>query len=279
MSKKILFLLMMSLLFPASVFAGEESPWEARLPFESATIRYTISGMEDGTEVLYVRDYGREVATYHTTRKTLLGMSMVNETVDIDNPDWLYQFDMTERTGTKSVNPEKYMIEEYNKLSIAEQKLVVENGEKMGVAMAEGFGGAVEPNAKKILGYSCDRAEMMGTVAYSIHGSGIPLFVESNMMGLVMKIEATSIDVGKVADKYFQFPEGIEARFDPQSDAIAREMARQTIAGLKDPESIKKQGGIPLLQGQEHQITPEEQEQMQQAMELLKGMFGTQPQQ
>jgi hypothetical protein len=149
----------------------------------------------------------------------------------------------------------------------------------MGVAMAEGFGGAVQQNAKTILGYSCDRSEMMGTVAYTIHGSGVPLLVESNMMGLVMKIEATSVDVGEVADKYFQFPEGIEAHFDSGSDAIAREMAKQTIAELKDPDSIKKQGGIPLLQGQEHQMTPEDQEQMQQAMELLKGMFGTQPQQ
>ena len=278
MSKKILFVFMVLLLLPLNVFAGEKSPWEAKLPFKSATINYTISGMENGSEVVYVRDHGREVATYHTTKTTMMGMTMVNETVDIDNPDWLYQFDLTERTGTKSVNPEKYMIEEYNKLSKADQKLVVKNAEKLGVSMAEGFGGAIQPNAKKILGYNCDRAEMMGTVAYSIHGSGIPLLVESNMMGMVMKIEATSIDKGKVADKFFQFPEGIEARFDPDSDALAREMAKQTIAGLKDPESITKQGGLPMMQGQQQQMSLEEQEQMQQAMDMLKGMFGTQAQ-
>lgn len=278
MSKKFLFLFMVLLLLPASLPAGEESPWEARLPFENATIHFTISGMEDGSEVIYIREYGREVATYHTTKTSILGMITVNETVAIDNPDWLYQFDLTDKTGTKSVNPEKYMIEEYNKLSEEEQKLVVKNGEKIGIAMAEGFGGAVQQNVKIILDYSCDRAEMMGTVAYTIHGSGVPLLVESNMMGLVMKIEATSIDVGEVADKYFQFPEGIEAHFDPGSDAIAREMAKQTIAGLKNPENVEKEN-LPILKGQKPQMTPEEQEQMQQAMELLKGMFGTQPQQ
>lgn len=277
MGQKSLFLFMVLLLFPASVPAGEESPWEARLPFESATIHYTINGIEDGSEVLYVRKYGREVATYHTANTFMLGMKIVNETVDIDNPDWLYQFDLTEKTGTKSVNPEKYLIEEYNKLSEEEKKLVVKNGEKRGVAMAEGFGGAVQQNVKTILGYSCDRAEMMGTVAYTIHGSGIPLLVENNMMGLVMKIEATTIDVGEVADKYFRFPEGIEAHFDSRSDAIAREMARQTIAELKNPENVEKKR-LPVLKGQHPQMTPEEQEQMQQAMELLKGMFGTQPQ-
>ena len=278
MKKKLLLLFLLLLLIPAYVSAGEKSPWEARLPFESATIHYTISGTKDGSEVLYVRKYGSEVATYHTTKASMLGIIIANETVSIDKPDWLYRFDLTEKTGSKRVNPKKYLIEEYKLLSEEEQKLVVQNGEKMGVTMAEGFGGSVQQNAETILGYSCDRAEMIGTVAYSIHGSGIPLLVESNLMGLVMKIEATSIDVGKVAEKYFQFPEGIEVHFDSGSDAIAREMAKQTISELKDPEG-KEKIRMPILKGQQPRMTPEEREQMQQAMELLKGMFGTQPQQ
>ena len=279
MNKRFLFGFMALLLLPLSVSAGEKSPWETKLPFKSATIHYTISGVENGSEVVYIRDYGREVATYHTTKTTMMGMTMVNETVEIDTEEWLYRFDLTEGTGSKSVNPEKYMIEEYNKLSKVEKKRIRETGETMGVTMAEGFGGNVQQNAQKILGYDCDRAEMMGTVVYSIHGSGITLLMESNMMGMSMKIEATSVDKGKVAKKYFEFPQGIEPKFDPQSDAMAREMARQTIAALKDPESVKKQGGMPGMQGQKQEMTPEEQQQMQQAMEMLKGMFGTQPQQ
>ncbi len=275
MSKGGLFWLVLLILLPLRVFAGD-SPWEVRLPFENATIHYAITGMENGSEVSYIRDYGREVATYHTTRTTMMGMTIVNETVDISTDDWLYRFDITEGTGTKSVNPEKYMIEEYRKLSQAEQKRVRENGEKMGVAMAEGFGGNVRQNARKILGFNCDRAEVMGTVVYSIHGSGLALLVESNMMGMKMKVEATSVDKGRVADTYFRFPQGIEPRFDSQSDAVARELAKQTIAMLKDPESAAKQAGMP--QNQEQQMSPEDQQQMQQAMEALKGMFGAPPQ-
>lgn len=279
MKKGFLFGLVLLLLLPLSAVAGKKSPWEVKLPFKHATIHYTISGMENGSEVTYIRDYGREVATYHTTKTTMMGMTMVNESVDIETPEWLYQFDLTERTGTKSVNPQKYMVEEYNKLSKADKKRVDKNSEKMGVSFAEGFGGNVQQNAKKILGYSCDRAEMMGTVVYSIHGSGLPLLVESNMMGMSMKVEATSVDKGKVAKKYFEFPQGIEVEYDPQSDTIAREMAKQTIAMLKDPESAKKQGGMPTMQGQQQQMSPEDQQQMQEAMEMLKGMFGTPPQQ
>lgn len=281
MKKGFLFGIVALMLWPLSVSAGAKSPWEVKLPFKSATIHYTISGMENGSEVTYIRNYGREVATYHTTKTTMMGMTMVNETVEIMTPEWEYDFDLTNRTGSKNVNPEKYMIEEYNKLSKAEQKQVLKNTETMGVSVAEGFGGNVQQNAEKILGYSCDRAEMMGTVAYSIHGTGIPLLITTNMMGMTMKVEATAVDEGRVDDKFFQLPEGIEPVMDPQSDAMAREMARQTITMLKDPEGAKKLGeeaGGAQRQGSE-QLTPAEQEQMQQAMEMLKGMFGNQPQQ
>jgi len=46
---------------------------------------------------------------------------------------------------------------------------------------------------------------------------------------------------------------------------------------LKNPESAKKMGG-PAMKGQQPQMSPEDQEQMEQAMEMLKGMFGTPPQ-
>lgn len=280
MGRRCLIAFVLILLLPVGAFAGNKSPWEVKLQFKSATIHYTISGVENGTEVKYIRAYGREIATYHTTKTSVMGMTMVNETVEIITPDWQYNFDLNERTGTKSVNPQKYMIEEYNKLSKAERKQVEENSEKMGTSVAEGFGGNIEQNAEKILGYSCDRAEMMGTVVYNIHASGIPLRLESNMMGMSMKIEATSVDEGRVADKFFQLPQGIEPQYDSQSDAMAREMAKQTISMLKDPESAKKKGGVPTMQkpGQQ-QLTPEEQEQMEQAMDMLKGMFGNPNQQ
>ncbi len=277
MIKRVLFCFMALLLLPINVSANDTSPWEINLSFEDATIHYVISGLENGTEVLYIRDHGRETATYHTTKTTMMGINMVNETVEIENPDWVYEFNLTEKTGTKRVNPEKYMIEEYNKLSSDDQKQVRGNGEKLGTSVTEGFGGTIKQDAKTILGYSCNKAEVMGTVVYSIQDSTIPLLVESNMMGMTMKMEATAVDIGKVNNSYFAFPKGIEPRLDPQSDAMAREIAKATIAALKDPESISKQAGMPMFQEQQ-QLTPEEQEEMKQAMEMLKGMFGTQPQ-
>lgn len=277
MKKILVFALLLLSGTPVYVSAGNTSPWETRLPFENVTIQYTITGMENGTERVYIRDFGRESATYHTTNTTMMGMTIVNETVDIDTPDWIYRFDITHGTGTKSVNPEKYMIQEYAILSSVDKKQLTKNAGQLGGSFAEGLGAVVEQNVKTILGYSCDRAEVMGSVVYTIHSTGLPLLVESSMMGMTMKMEAISVETGMVADAYFQFPQGIEARVDPESDTMAREMAKRTVAMLTDPEAAKKPMGMPMIQpGGQEQMTPEERQQMQQAMEMMKEMFGGQ---
>ena len=159
----ILALVFVALLLPGAAVAAKKAPWEVELPFKAATINYEISGMETGQEVLYIRQHGKETARYRSTTTSMLGMSLKSQTVEIMTPDWVYSFDLQEGTGSKSINPEKLMIEEYNKLSASEKKKVRENGEKMGASAMSGMQGSVEENAKEILGYSCDRATIMGT--------------------------------------------------------------------------------------------------------------------
>ncbi len=276
MKKTMFILFMMLLLVPALASGGNKNPWDKKLPFKKATIHYTLSGMEKGTETLYIRKYGKETASYHKTSTTMMGMTMVNETITITDPDWVFTFDLKEKTGTKSVNPEKYMIEEYNKLTKAEKKQVLKNSEELGSSMTQGMGGEIEKKAEKILGFDCDKVTMMGATVYSIHDSGIPLKTESNMMGMSIKIEATKIDKGSADKKFFKHPEGITAVLDSEADAMARSMAKQTMDMLKDPEAAKKASSQqPVMQNPNQQdMSPEEQQQMEKAMEALKGIFG-----
>ncbi len=275
MKRSILVVILAALLLPG-VAGAERAPWEVRLPFKDATIRYEISGMESGQDVLYIRKRGEETARYHSTSASMFGMSMKNETVEITTPDWIYSFDLQEGTGTKSINPQKLMLEEFEKLSSAEKKKVRENGEKMGAAMMGGMQGSVEENVQEILGYSCDRASMMGTTVYSIHATPIALLTESNMMGVTIRSAATAIDKGAVDDKNFSFPDGIEPQPDPEADELARMVARQSIEMLKDPEAYRKDsnGMIGMPPGQLQDIPEEDQKQMEEAMKALKGLFG-----
>jgi hypothetical protein len=274
------FLTVMVVLFlPILAAAGDDNPWERKLPFESATIHYTLSGNETGTEILYIREYGKEKATYHKATNTMMGRTIQNDTINILTPDWIYTFDLLKKTGKKNVNPQKYMIEEYNKLSSAEKSQVMKNVQETGVTMTKGMGGKIEKNAEKILGYDCDRATVMGSTVSSIHETGIPLKTDTNMMGISMKKEATEVKKGSADAKFFQFPAGITPQADPEGEAMSRSMAQQTVAMLKDPEGTKKTMEMnPMLKqrgkksGQQDDAPEVSDEEMEQAMKAMKGM-------
>ena len=259
------------------VSSGAEHPWEKMLPFENAAITYTLSGMETGEEVLYIRKHGKESASYRTTKTSMLGMTMINRSVEIMTPDWIYSFDLQEGTGTKSINPQKVMTEEFEKLPAAEQEKVLANAEEMGSGLMSGMQGSIEKNAKTILGYQCDKVTVLGSTIYSIHGTPVALHTETNIMGVTVKSVATKIDKGAVPDKYFQYPEGIVPEPDPEADRMARIMAEQSISMLKDPEAFKEknQGSfMKMVPGKSEEISPEEQQQLEEAMKALKGLFG-----
>jgi hypothetical protein len=277
MKRGLAAVLTLALLVLPCLAMGAKSPWERKLPFEGATISYTLSGMETGEEVLYIRKHGAETAQYRTTKTSMLGMTIINRSVEIITPDWVYSFDLQEGTGTKSINPQKLMIEEYQKLSAAEKQKVEKNAEEMGVGFMSGMQGSLEKNAKEILGYSCDKVSVLGSTVYSIHNTPIALLTESNIMGVTVKSAATKLDKGAVDDKYFQYPEGIVPQPDPDSDQMARMLAEQSIAMLKDPEAFKEdnQGSIMnMVPRKSAEIPPEEQQQLEEAMKALKGLFG-----
>ena len=102
--------LMINSVADASFFGDEPAPWEKRLPFDSATIEYRISGMQSGTRTTYVKEHGKYEASYERLSMHIMGMTQKIERIEITTPDWIYDIDLVERTGTKNVNPAKYMM-------------------------------------------------------------------------------------------------------------------------------------------------------------------------
>ncbi|MEE4134440.1 MAG: hypothetical protein V2I32_00065 [Desulforhopalus sp.] len=269
------FLVFFGWLLASSVAVAGELPWEKKLPFKEATIRYTISGLEEGEAVLYIRDHGRQRATYHNTVSKMMGMTVKTATVEFKDPEFIYSYDLESGEGDKMVNPEKYMVEEYQKLSGEAKKQVEETVQRVGLAYGETVGGDIQQNAAKILGYDCDRAEVMGgAVVYLIHGTDIPLKTEMNMMGMSMTEIATAVDTGPVDDAVFLHPEGIIAQSDPEADILSRNMARQAMAMLSDPEA-GRHGSTPPMEMPilpDEGLSDEERKMLEQAQELMKGM-------
>lgn len=275
MSLNRIIIFVVVLLIPHYSAAGD-IPWDLKLPFKEAVVTYELSGMASGQEKLYIKDYGKRTARYRTTSTTVLGMTQTASTVEIVTPEWIYTFDLQEGAGTKSVNPRKLMIEEYRKLSAEERKRVDEHAETTAGAFTGGLQGTIEPNAKAILGYSCDRMTAMGTTVYTIHNSGIALLSESDFMGAKLIYKAIDVDTRETDDSRFSYPDGIVPRPSPEKDQMAAIMARQAIELMKGPEGhesmISAGGGMPSAS--QPAIPEEDKLQMQEAMKTIKGLFG-----
>lgn len=276
MKKLVLLLLLLTVLVPGIVLGLDENPFAEKLPFKEATITYAISGMETGSETVYVKDHGGRSATYHKTVTSTMGMTMENNTIEITDPDWIYSYDLVEGTGSKSRNPLQYLQEEFARLSAAEKQQVLKNSKLLGLNVMAGMGGTVEENATEILGYSCDRVNTMGTTVYSIHESSLAVKTESEVMGMKMAMVATAIDQGEVNDKYFTPPAGIEAVHDEEGDAMSLQMAQQTMAWLKDPQASSKPPRMGVVDQSEQMphLSPEDQELMKQAQQMMQGLQG-----
>ncbi len=276
--KKILPALMI-LLMASSAFALD-NPWENKLPFKSATIDYKVSGSMKGEKTVYVKDYGRTIAEYSETSMTVMGMTQKLKEVNITTPDWVYTIDQVEGTGTKQVNPNKYFIEEYNKLSKSKKKKVAANSEKMGLSTVEGMSGDFKKNAETILGYKCDRISVMGVESYTISGTGLALKTEGNTMGVKMDEVATKISKGNPPSSKFELPKNIKFEHNKQADQMMQNQAKSVIQSLLDgkkPVAASSSPGNPqggfMGAGQDgqNQLSPEQLKQMQEMMQKLGG--------
>ena len=234
------YLLLLTLFAVAPALAGEDSPWQMKLPFQNATIAYTIAGSENGTESLYIREYGKQRARKHEGTTSMFGISNKTVSLEITDPDWHYIFDLVAKTGTKSTNPTKFFNEEYSKLSAAEKQNVKKNAEQLGMSMARDFQGETVPKATKILGYDCDRTTIMGMTVNVIHQTDVPLLTEMNLMGMRTTITATAIDTGAPPASAFALPADITPVQDADADALSQQMAREMVSTLKEPDGAEK---------------------------------------
>jgi hypothetical protein len=287
------FLLLLTLFAAAPAAMAEDSPWEMKLPFQNATITYTITGSETGTETLYLREYGKQRAKRHEGTTTMFGISNKTSSLEITDPDWHYIFDLVAKTGTKSINPTKFFNEEYRMLSAAEKTNVRKNAEELGMSMAREFQGETVPKASKILGYDCDRTTIMGMTVNVIHQTDVPLLTEMNLLGMQTTITATAIDTGAPPASAFALPADISPVENAEADGLSQQMAKDMVSTLKEPDGAEKMkakwksgdvgmpggagsgvpGSAPGQAGPEDP-TPQGQGMPPEVQDALKGMFG-----
>lgn len=290
MFKRKLLILPLSLLVVHAPAWADDLPWEKKLPFKQATIHYELTGSEQGKDTLYIKEYGKIRAKYHTATTTIMGETTKADTIEITDPDWITTYDLIEQKGEKTTNPSKIYQAEYNKLSAEEKKNFERNATELGAGLATNFGGSVTQKSEKLMGYDCDVATVGGmSTVFLLHGSDIPLKSEVSMMGVKNLNLATKIDTDSaIPDRVFAPPAGIVAERNPEMENMMSGTIQHMVATLKKPDGAKEiqqagpmgmmgTGGMEQMmrQGMENEgMSKEEQEeamrQMQEAMQQLK---------
>ncbi len=290
MKKCYLLVVSMILLFLSSLAWGEDLPWEMKLPFKEATIQYNLGGSQQGSETLYIKDYGKLRAKHHKGTATVMGTTTKTETLEVIDPDWIYSYNLIEKKGEKTTNPRKLYQAEYSKLTAEEKRNFEKNSKELGTGMMGKHGGSIKQNAEKILGYDCDVTTVGGmSTVYLLHGSDIPLRTEVSMMGMKSSNTATKVDTsGSVPSSAFDPPPGISAQLNMEMETMMADTIKKSIDTLKRPDGAQKMlqsgpgmglGGMQKGMEAEGMSKEEQQEMMQQMEAAMKQMKKRTPQQ
>lgn len=225
-----------------------ESPFDPRLPFETAIIHVEFGGIASGDATIWID--GDRMARHEKRTTTVMGMSQTQEQWTISTPEEMLVWEVGEPTAIRSENPAKRMREEYRKLSAAEQEVVARNSKKMGNVFMAGLGGG-KTTSGTFLGYDVDIVEVMGSKQYMLKGTPLLVKQEGGMAGMKMSETATKIeaDVAVPQDK-FRLPPEVKVVPNPAGD-MATNIAMSTFESLKDPNFEEKMaaGGAPATKG------------------------------
>lgn len=282
MNKSSLLTLFLALLATATTAVGADLPWEAKLPFKEAAIHYELTGTEQGQETVYIKDSGKLRAKYRKASATLMGVTTKHDTVEFIDPDFVYSYDLVAKTGSKTTNPAKVYLAEYNKLTAAEKKNFEKNAQEFGAGMMSQIGGSVSRGNGQVLGYDCEVITVnngMSTV-YQLRGSDLPLRSDVSIMGMKNSTIATKIDTSSsIPASAFVHPAGISATLNQEAESMMADTIEHMVQTLKQPEGAQtmQQGGAAMMMGPamqrgmaEEGMSNEEQEEVMRQMQQQK---------
>ena len=144
---------------------------------KSAIIKYKVSGMNNGTETVYIDDWGRREAIYKKFATKLMGIDIERNfmTLITENGKWIYNIDLNSRTAIRMNNT-------------GFKALQGNSGSNMDVAI-----GAMNIGTEEILGKVCDVWKKSYPYSMAWMWKGIALKKEQDVAAMGVVTEATEI--------------------------------------------------------------------------------------
>lgn len=144
---------------------------------KSAIIKYKVSGMNNGTETVYIDDWGRREAIYKKFTTKLMGIDIERNfmTLIAENGKWVYNIDLNSRTAIRMSNA-------------GFKALQGNSGSNMDVAI-----GAMKIGTEEILGRVCDVWQKSYPYSKAWMWKGIALKKDQDVAAMGVITEATEI--------------------------------------------------------------------------------------
>ena len=213
--KRALLLIMMMTL-PS--FAND-NPFESKLPFKSAIIHYLISGNQQGTQITYIRDYGKERVIYQNIHSKIMHQNRDHDTLIMITPKWTYHINLLTKEATKEPSLNYLLTQKFNQLSPKEQA--------------------------KILARKTETFLKLPVISLSISGvhqriskeGNLVLSSQTGIMGYKVKTVATDINITDVNHSLFVLPKDLKIVSKKADEKKAQEIIQ---ALLKEPNHTSK---------------------------------------
>ncbi len=191
------FLLLFSLL--ASSLLADKNIFDKALDFKEGVVYYEISGSENGSKTLYVKDFGKTKVIYTNKKSNFMQKNGSVDNLTYITSKWIYEIDLDTNQATKLPNLKYLLFQKFQNLSVDGKKRVKINLKKE-------FKGKVE----KIVGYECNYKFIDGKNICLEKNSDLMLKTKTNILGFHTKIIATNIEKKALDEKIFTLSKDIK---------------------------------------------------------------------
>ena len=200
---KQLFIIALSLIF---VFQAQAQQAQKRYTVESGKIEYKLTGNTTGTKTVYFDDYGEK---YYEQLKSvsvtkIFGVTDRTETNKITIINKSHFWTIDKENGNNMEGELPYYTSSratFGNMTEAEQKKFADN-------LLKSFGGKRE-GTEKILGYTCEKVSVMGSLSWIYNG--IILKSETEIMGIVAIETAINFEENiSISSSRFNAPSGVK---------------------------------------------------------------------
>ncbi len=191
------FLLLFLLL--ASSLIADKNIFNKGFDFKEGVVHYEISGSENGSKTLYVKDFGKTKVIYTNKKNNFMRKDRSVDNLTYITSKWIYEIDLDTNSAIKLPNIKHLLSKKFQNLSVDKKKQVKINLKKQ-------FKGKVE----KIIGYECSYKFIDGKNICLEKNSDLILKTETNILGFHTKSIATSIEKRALDEKIFALSKDIK---------------------------------------------------------------------